>query len=402
MTEGNELKVVDEKDLMTGGGGFNLAPSNLGEAMQFAKMMANTDMVPKDYQGKPANIMVAVQMGAEVGLKPLQALQNIACINGRPSIWGDAAIALVKVHPDCESIDEYLLTKNGEKTTGDDYDTAVCVIKRRGQEEQIRTFSLADAKKARLLGKSGPWTTHQKRMLQLRARGFNLRDTFPDALKGLAIAEEAQDLPAHTAGPTDIIPSSERISTPEFSVPSIDTEREIMVDRNTEVVDVTPGVVDVEPEVVDTTTKVDNSKPKAVNAASEESPFEDESTPGVPQSDLETVVITAKDLVERISKFDNHFEHQNWMPKHLSEINSLDATDQAIVMKAYAEKGEEINGNGEELSEAGYKALIGATETKTALNELWFNRIEKEVSDSKVKIRLRSCMNKKAGELKGN
>ena len=385
------LIVQDKRGAMTGGGGFSLAPNNYEEAKEFANMLANTDMIPTAYRGKPANILVAVQMGAECGLQPMAALQNIAVINGRPSIYGDAAIALAKINPKCEYIHEYFLNKDGKETTGDDYYTAVCATKRTGQKEQVRTFSLSDAKKAKLLGKTGPWSQFEKRMLQMRSRGFCLRDVYPDSLKGLCIAEEAQDIPAHTAAPTDITPHQERISTPEFDVPSIDTEREIMVDKNTKVVDVAPEVVDVEPEVVDTTAKVDNA-PLDV-PGEEESPFEDDTK--------EPIVITAKDLVERIGEFKNHFEHLNWMPKHLDEINSLDATDQAIVMKAYAEKGEEINGNGEELSEAGYKALIGTTETKAALNELWFNRIEKEVTDSKVKIRLRTCMNKKAGELEG-
>jgi hypothetical protein len=33
-------------------------------------------------------------------------------------------------------------------------------------------------------------------MLQLRARGFAIRDVFPDALRGVIMAEEAQDTPA--------------------------------------------------------------------------------------------------------------------------------------------------------------------------------------------------------------
>jgi hypothetical protein len=98
----------------------------------------------------------------------------------------------------------------------------------------------------------------------------------------------------------------------------------------------------------------------------------------------------------------NTFEHKNWMPKHLNEINALSADDQAAVLKAHAEKGEELNGTGEELSEAGYKALMDATESKTDLDNLWFNRVEKEVADSKVKIRLRSFMNKKAGDFDGD
>lgn len=66
---------------------FSLAPQNLDEALKFADYLANSDIVPKDFQKKPANILVAVQWGMELGLQPMQAMQSIAVINGRPSLW---------------------------------------------------------------------------------------------------------------------------------------------------------------------------------------------------------------------------------------------------------------------------------------------------------------------------
>lgn len=165
------------------GEAFSLTPKTLEEAMKFAEMIANSSMVPPSYKGKPGDVLVAIQMGMEVGLKPLQALQNIATINGRPCIWGDAALALVQASGKLDWIEE---TCDGK--------TATCSVKRKGYPETtVRTFSTDDAKKAGLLGKAGPWTQYEKRMLQMRARGFALRDTFADALKGLIIAEEAQD-----------------------------------------------------------------------------------------------------------------------------------------------------------------------------------------------------------------
>lgn len=162
--------------------GLFLTPSNLAEAMQIAKILADSDFVPKDYQRKPGNILVALQWGAEIGLQPLQALQNIACINGRPAIWGDAMLALVRQSGLLESIHE-------QQT-----DTiATCIIKRKGEQERTVTFSMDDAKRAGLAGKSGPWTQYPRRMMQSRARAYALRDIFPDVLKGMAVAEEEQD-----------------------------------------------------------------------------------------------------------------------------------------------------------------------------------------------------------------
>lgn len=165
------------------------APATLGEAMEFSKMLADSTMVPRAYQGKPQDILVCVQWGQEIGLAPLQALQNIAVINGKPSVYGDAAMALVQASAVCEDVQEYF---EGEGTPNP---IAVCVAKRRGRKEVVAKFSVEDAKRAGLWGKQGPWQAYPKRMMQMRARGFALRDAFPDVLKGLITAEEAQDYP---------------------------------------------------------------------------------------------------------------------------------------------------------------------------------------------------------------
>lgn len=166
----------------------SLEPTTLQEAMKFSDILASSTMVPRDFQNKPGNVLVAIQWGREVGLGPLQALQNIAVINGRPSIWGDAAIALVRGHPDCLSVQEGV---EGEGDTRQGW----CEVTRRGEAPQRRTFSVADAKRAGLWGKAGPWQQYPDRMLQLRARGFAIRDVFPDALRGVMTREEAEDMP---------------------------------------------------------------------------------------------------------------------------------------------------------------------------------------------------------------
>jgi len=175
--------------------------------MQFADMAARSVMVPKDFQGKPENIMLAVQMGSEIGLAPMQALQNIAVINGRPAVWGDAMLGLCKASEFCEDVIE-TIAGEGDKMV------ATCIAKRYGKEPVVRTFSHDDAKQAGLIGKSGPWSQYKSRMLQMRARGFALRDAFPDVLRGLIAAEEAQDIPPETR------------TTESFTGPTLDAKAE--------------------------------------------------------------------------------------------------------------------------------------------------------------------------------
>ena len=168
------------------------APQTMTEAIEFSSMLSRSQMVPKNYQNKPEDILVAVQWGYEIGLAPMQALQAISVINGKPSVYGDAAMALVQNSPICEDIKEYF---DGEGTSNP---TAVCVAKRKNRSEVVAKYSVEDAKRAGLWNKQGPWTQYPKRMLQMRARGFALRDAFPDVLKGLITSEEAQDYPDDT------------------------------------------------------------------------------------------------------------------------------------------------------------------------------------------------------------
>ncbi|MFZ5566011.1 MAG: hypothetical protein ACOY95_03310 [Pseudomonadota bacterium] len=175
---------------------FDLSPRTLDEALRFSDYLAASDMVPKDFKGKAGNCLVAIQWGMEIGLKPLQAMQNIAVINGRPSLWGDAVIALVRSSPLCEYVIET-----------DDGNVATCRVKRRGEPEQVRTFSMDDAKAAGLMSKEGPWKNYPKRMRQMRARAFAVRDVFPDVLKGMPVAEEVLDIPSEPKfmGPAEVL-----------------------------------------------------------------------------------------------------------------------------------------------------------------------------------------------------
>lgn len=189
----NEITIEKTKEI------FHFSGS-MQENIKMAEMIAGSDMVPSDYRGKPENVIVAVQMGQEVGLKPTQALQGIAVINGRPCIWGDALIGLVRKSKHCE----YVRESFDHETM-----TATCRAKRIGDpEEHVVSFSKSDAETAGLwderkkvysqrykkdIDNTSPWHKFPKRMLQMRARGFCLRDLFADVLKGLTVLEEERD-----------------------------------------------------------------------------------------------------------------------------------------------------------------------------------------------------------------
>jgi hypothetical protein len=189
------------------------------EMARFCMAVSKSRLAPKGLE-TPEAIMVAVQCGLELGVGPMQALQGIAVINGRPSIFGDLALGLCQSKPDFEDIIE---TCDGTKAT--------CTVKRKGRSQVTREFTEADAKKAQLWNKPGPWTLYPKRMLAMRARAYALRDSFADALKGISIREEVQDIkpPSREIKPvTGIVMPDEPEPVPalENAKPETETQEE--------------------------------------------------------------------------------------------------------------------------------------------------------------------------------
>lgn len=205
--------------------GFLMEPQSLNEAMELANMLASSNLVPKPYQNKPADVLVACQWGAEIGLKPLQSLQNIAVINNIPAVWGDAVVALVRASGLCEYINQ-----DWDEATK----TATCSVKRKGEPEQVRTFSYEDANIAGHLGKD-TYKKNLRRMLSIRARAFALRDVFADVLKGLKVAEEVMDYPEEK----DITPPPKNTEKPASKAASVLDK----VRRNKQADDQQTGVV---------------------------------------------------------------------------------------------------------------------------------------------------------------
>ena len=183
-----------------GAQGVKLA--SLEDAFRFANAIVASGFAPRGME-KPEAVLVAIQLGAELGLTPMAALQNTAVINGRPAIYGDAALALVRASGLLESFNEEEVGEAGK----DSFGIKVTATRRDGSKGS-ETFTVADAKAAKLWGKSGPWTDYPRRMLKFRARGFVLRDVFGDVLKGLRTAEEVRDYPEER----NITPLSEKVS----------------------------------------------------------------------------------------------------------------------------------------------------------------------------------------------
>jgi len=226
MSENTQVVKVERSNSAIGARGIELR--NMDELVRFAGAVVKSGLAPKGIDTDAA-IAVAIQMGLEVGLSPMAALQNIAVINGRPSIWGDAQLAVCRATGELEAFEEWY-ESGGNKAArnpqnfGDDA-SAVCRVKRRGYPAVEQVFSVADAKRAGLWGKQGPWTQYPARMLRFRARSFALRDQFSDALKGLMSAEEVQDIPADPVEKAkNVTPTRVVVSDPVPAKPADDLD----------------------------------------------------------------------------------------------------------------------------------------------------------------------------------
>ena len=179
---GTSLMAPGRPPVVAGKTGLELR--NIEDMWRFAQFVAKSGLAPKGIETAEA-ILVAIQMGAEVGLTPMASLQNIAVINGRPSLWGDAMLAVCRASGVFdEKVFEEIVSP----------DRASCTVCRIGGKPITRTFTMDEAKKAGLATKSGPWQQYPQRMLQMRARSFALRDGFSDYLRGIRSIEEERDI----------------------------------------------------------------------------------------------------------------------------------------------------------------------------------------------------------------
>jgi len=182
---GNELVPQQDK--------FILDVNKMDNYLKLAESLANSTFLPKAYSGKSKedkknDAYIAMMFGAEIGLPPMASVQKIACINGTPNIWGDAAKGLVLASGKAASI------KESTKGTMENKDFVATVYSKRADNNNEVTveFSYKDAMEAGLLAKGMTWKSHPKRMILYKARAFNLRDNFPDVLQGIHLKEELE------------------------------------------------------------------------------------------------------------------------------------------------------------------------------------------------------------------
>lgn len=161
-----------------------LVGSTFEDQFRLARAYHASGLMPKALSS-PEKVLVALQMCRELGLPPMTSVGKIMVLNGTPSLFGEMPLALVRRSKLMNTFREEFMSDPKGELAG-----ARCVTGRAGDEGLVvREFTIDDARDAGLWGKAGPWKLYPKRMLQLRARSWNLKDNFPDVLLGLSILE---------------------------------------------------------------------------------------------------------------------------------------------------------------------------------------------------------------------
>lgn len=172
-----------------------LSPINSTEEWRVAELMLKSRAVPKQFENVPQVIMAA-QFLKSHKLNPWISMRQTAIINGTLSLWGELPLGLCKRTGELEECKETLFDNEYNEISPENKNlhrspwVAVCFVKRKGMAAISRWFTMDQAEKANLLAKQDSiWKKYPERMIQMRARSLALKDSFPDALMGVAIGE---------------------------------------------------------------------------------------------------------------------------------------------------------------------------------------------------------------------
>ena len=165
----------------------SLMPQTFEQKFKMAGVLCRSGLLPQGLS-TPEKVCVALEWGHELQLPPMVAVNNIAVINGKPTLSVDIMAAVVKRSPEYGGIE-------WTKATETEMECVVSRILPNGKiEKTVSRFTIDDAMTAGLTGKD-VWKKYQKRMLKHRCLSYGLRDAFPDILAGLYSPEEIESVP---------------------------------------------------------------------------------------------------------------------------------------------------------------------------------------------------------------
>lgn len=163
-----------------------LEPQSLAEAEQFARRLSESSLMPQSLRGKPADVLVVMLTGRELGVSPLTALRSIHVVQGRPVLDAALIVALVRKSPACLYFQ--LVESTDQRAT---YET-----QRKGDPKPTTmSYTIEQAQRAGLTSKDN-WKHHTAAMLRARASSALARAVYPDLVLNVLTEDEAEEIQA--------------------------------------------------------------------------------------------------------------------------------------------------------------------------------------------------------------
>ena len=159
-------------------------------AMQMAKALAESTIVPAIYQKNPSNCLIAIEMAQRMGASAMMVMQNLYPIQGRPSWSSQFLIARINNSHKFDMELQYEETKDKD---GKPFSCTAWTTKD-GRRVDGMTVDMQMAKDEGWIAKNGSkWKTMPQLMLRYRAASFFSRLNCPEVAMGLYTKEEAED-----------------------------------------------------------------------------------------------------------------------------------------------------------------------------------------------------------------
>lgn len=186
-----ELQVISAESATN-----TLAPNNVwqdkeqfNQLMRVSTMLSKSALVPQNYQDKPQDCFIAVEMATRMNISPIFVMQNLYVVKGKPSWAGQACMAMINACGKYKDVKHVYTGEKGKENRGC-YVTATRI----SDGEIVNGTEVTMA-----LAKSEGWTSNSKwrnmpeQMLAYRAASFFARVFCPEALMGLQTYEEVID-----------------------------------------------------------------------------------------------------------------------------------------------------------------------------------------------------------------
>lgn len=165
--------------------------------MRSAELLANSDIIPQAFRGKPANVLIAMDMSQRLGASPMLVMQNLYVIQGKPSWSSQYLIAMVNGSGRFTTPLQFDFERDASgKATGC---RAWAVSAVTGEKITGPGVTMEMAKAEGWLTKSGSkWQTMPELMLTYRAAAFFARTVCPDIAMGMSTEYEQSDIQSET------------------------------------------------------------------------------------------------------------------------------------------------------------------------------------------------------------